>query len=364
MRYREGFFEQLRARLAEDGIRLRLIESGPDDPAAQKDRLELPWAERAPAHLLRIFGHEAIVQRVWSAARGSDLIVVEQGSRLLVNYLFLLEQRLGRGKVAFWGHGRDFQQPDGSPSERVKAFVSRRVHWWFAYNALSASVVADLGFPPARITDVRNATDTGALRTAVDAVTAADRDAVRAELGLGAGPVALFVGRLVPLKRLDYLFQAADEVHRARPDLQLVVAGGGPEHAWVEREVAARPWARLTGPRFGADLARLMSVADVLLVPTWVGLVVVDSFAAGLPLVARASAAHPPEVSYLESGVNGLLVDDDGDPARYAAAVVELLGDAPRLAQLRAGARAAAADLSASAMAERFAAGVRAALAT
>ncbi len=76
----------------------------------------------------------------------------------LINYVLLTYQLLGVKKLAFWGHGKNLQaRGERRISEFVKRLVSRRVHWWFAYNNLSAEIVKKTGFPEDRITVAQNA---------------------------------------------------------------------------------------------------------------------------------------------------------------------------------------------------------------
>jgi hypothetical protein len=49
--------------------------------------------------------HEAVWQPVLSATRKADLVIVDQASRLLVNYVLLARQRFGGPSIALWGMG-------------------------------------------------------------------------------------------------------------------------------------------------------------------------------------------------------------------------------------------------------------------
>jgi glycosyltransferase involved in cell wall biosynthesis len=107
-----------------------------------------------------------------------------------------------------------------------------------------------------------------------------------------------------------------------------------------------------------------MKLSSFLLVPAWVGLVVTDSFAAGRPLFTSRSAMHPPEVEYVDHGRNGLLIDDGGDPRRYAAGVVAALQKPGLLDELQRGSRGDADRYGIEDMTVRFADGIEDALAS
>lgn len=363
-RYRVTFYEELRARLREHEVRLSLFHSNPSfDDDRRNDLAELHWARNVRRRRFIIGGRHLVWQSCLRDALRHDLVVVEQASHLLLNPLLLALQDRGGPKLAFWGHGRNYDSADVSRAgEAAKRALSRRAHWWFPYTDEGAGVVRALGYPADRITVVRNATDTAALSAAVERVGPSQIEGLRKALGVCGRNVAVFVGSLVHAKRLEFLAEAGCHLRQQVPDFELIVVGTGPLLHQVERLVAAHTWMHYAGPRFGEELGPFLRLARVLLVPGWAGLVVVDSFAAGVPLVASRSGPHPPEAGYLVDGVNGLLVDDDGDPARYARAAAELLLDEGRRNHLAAGAREASASFSSAAMAARFASGIEEAL--
>jgi L-malate glycosyltransferase len=358
--YRQRFFELLRERLQAAGVELILIHS--NEPAADdvwESVIELPWSYRVPSRRFRIGRRELVWQQCLKLLRGCDIVIVEQGSRHLLNYVLLADQLLGRRKVALWGHGRNFKLDEASRlGEALKARWSRSVHWWFAYNETAALIVAGLGFPEDRITVVNNAIDTRGLKDAVAAVSSDDVARVRRELGLSGAHVGLYLGGLAPAKGLDDLFAAAELVRAEVPDFELAVAGAGPEEPMVRAFAATRPWVHAVGTRRGQEKARLLAAAQLLLIPAAAGLVVLDSFAAGVPIVVGAARNHGPEVAYVEHGTNGWIVEDGDDPRRYGLAVAMLLRDEARRAELRAGCLRAAEHYTVEEMVDRFVAGI------
>jgi L-malate glycosyltransferase len=363
-RYRAGFFDGLRDELARDGIRLALFHSNlaaEDDP--RPDALEVPWAVHLPRRNLAVGSRGLLWQPYHPALRSADLVVVEQAADLPLNYRLLVRQRLGGPRVAMYGHGRNFGDDPSALAEAVKRRTSREAHWWFAYTDRSAAVVTEFGYPPDRITVVNNAIDTEELTADLRWARAGAAQALRDELAIGRGPVGLFLGTLRGDKRLDLLVAAGERIVAQRPNFHLLVAGGGPSQAELEQRSATSPWLHVLGPRFGRDRAAALAAADVTLIPGAVGLGVLDSLVAEAPLITSADSAHGPEIAYLRDGDNGRLVAGGGDPDRYAAAVLEVIGDPALLEHLRAGCRQDAGRYTIAGMVERFADGVRAALA-
>ncbi len=166
---------------------------------------------------------------------------------------------------------------------------------------------------------------------------ASRRAELRRELGLGPDDVAvLSAGRLAPEKGLDTLIRA---VAAARvPELAVVIAGSGPEHARLEQLAASlgvrlvllgdTPWERMVERYVAADVFALLSARE-----PW-GVVVNEAAACGLPLVLsdRVGAAF----DLLRDGENGVLVPA-GDVEGAASALRRLAQDPA--ARAAAGAR-------------------------
>jgi glycosyltransferase involved in cell wall biosynthesis len=359
--YRAAFHEQLRAALAAEGIGYNVIACPDPRMAADRgDLVRLAWATETGCTKLRVSGRELRYQHALRVALAHDLIIVQQENGLLLNYpLQLLAPLLGK-RVAFFGHGRNFQSraPDGL-RERFKRFWTRRVDWWFAYTSLSAEAVRAAGFPNERITVFNNTLDLAQIARERAAVSA-ERVAAR-RAALGSSNVGVFMGALYPDKRLGFLLEAAALVRRRVPDFQLLIAGGGVDAPLARAAAERHDWVHYLGPQFGVAKAELLALGRVLLIPGLVGLTAIDAFAYGLPLVTTAMPYHGPEIAYVESGRNGVIVPDDVQ--LYADAVVALLTDEAARAKLLAGMAADLETYSMSRMVARFAEGVRQALA-
>jgi glycosyltransferase involved in cell wall biosynthesis len=314
--------------------------------------------------VIPIGGRELFWQPALPLLRGSDLVVVDVASKLLLNYVLILEQVLGRRRVAFMGHGFNArQQPGTLVGEWVKATISRRPHWWFAYNDLSADAVVQLGYPRERITSVQNAIDTKALVAARQAVTPGQLQDMRRRLGLGGENVGLFVGGMYADKLLPFLLAACERIRAAVPDFEMLFMGAGPDEGLVRSAAAAHPWIHYLPPRFDADKVPYCMPAKVLLLPGAVGLTVLDSFGMQIPLVTLADRYHGPEIAYLEPETNGVVLPGTASPGDYAGEVARLLRDEDRLERLRKGCARASEVYTVEEMARRFAHGLSLALA-
>lgn len=355
--YRIPFFEKLRERLTCEGVELNLVVS--QGIGNQYLECGLDWAQTVR---LKNVGPFILHGRI-PGTRDVDLIIAPQETKILINYILHFKRTLGGAKFAYWGHGKNFQASNpGSMAERLKQFTSCRVDWWFAYNDLSARIVQSLGFPEERITSVGNAIDTRSLIERRNALTEAELAAVRAELKLKSSNVAVYTGGLYATKRIDFLLQAAVRIRELIPDFQLIVIGNGPDRHLVTKAASEHSWIHDLGPKNDREKVPYWALSKVLLMPGLVGLVVVDSFALGVPMVTTNYPFHSPEIDYLKNNENGLLVSCGDSTEAYARAVVELLNDSKRLERLRNGSLASAPQHTIEFMVDHFAGGIMDAL--
>ncbi len=166
-----------------------------------------------------------------------------------------------------------------------------------------------------------------------------DRAAARGALGLGPGPVLLFVGRIQPLKGADVAIETAA---RLGGDTVLLVVGGpsGPEGEAECRRLAALAEARsvsdrvrFVSPQPHGRLAAYYRAADICLVPSRTesfGLVALEAAACGTPVVAAAVGGLQ---TLVDDGVSGFLVAGR-DADAFARRAAELLADPRRAAQM------------------------------
>ncbi|GIH70973.1 glycosyltransferase family 4 protein [Sphaerimonospora thailandensis] len=165
------------------------------------------------------------------------------------------------------------------------------------------------------------------------------RDEVRRALALGDRPVVVCVSRLVPRKGQDMLIRAWPLVLRRVPDAVLLLVGGGPSRAALERaasRLGPRGSVVFTGSVPWAALPAHYAAGDVFAMPCrtrlggldveGLGIVYLEASATGLPVVAGSSGGAPDAVRHGETG----LVVDGRSPGDIAHALAGLLADPAR----------------------------------
>lgn len=363
LHYRTQLFERLRSACQARGIELMLVH-GQATPreSVKKDEGRLPWASVVKNKVVEVGERDILWQPLPAEAGDVDLLIVMQESRILSNYPLLLSRLWRKRKIAYWGHGKNFQSDAPAGLREVwKRFMLTRVDWWFAYTSMTVDLLTQAGFAHGRITQLDNAIDTVGFKRDLASWSQDDLKLARQELGIAEGaPVAVFCGSLYPDKLLGLMVEAADLIRAKHPGFTLLVIGDGPSMPEMATAAASRPWMQLLGVRKGREKARYFLLGDVMLNPGLVGLHIVDAFCASLVMVTTSGARHSPEVAYLEHGRNGLMTGDSAES--YAQAVLSLFNDRSKLNEMKAAAQADSERYTLDNMVQRFADGIAAAL--
>lgn len=163
------------------------------------------------------------------------------------------------------------------------------------------------------------------------------RQRLRAEHGLGRGPILLYVGRLSPKKGADILVRAMGAIARRYPEASLVLVGSkwyGEDRisdyvAYVRALAARAPLKVHTTGYVPADQVHEWFAAGDLFIcaSQWeepLARVHYEAMAAGLPIITTARGGNPEVV---RGQGNGLVVEDPGNPEAFARAILHLLSN-------------------------------------
>lgn len=328
MHYRVSFFERLKSRLQQNGIDLALVHG----QATRREKVKndegyLPWATKIRNLFVEIKSVDVIFQLFPLRVFKSDVIVLMQENRIISNYLIMLLAPLFRCKVAFWGHGANFQslKPQGL-KERFKAFMVNKVDHWFAYTEATVDILKSRGVTAGQITCLNNAIDNDEFVSSINSINAEMVNTFYVENNIPQGSdIGLFCGSLYKEKRIDELIEAVFLIRKNNDKFVFIVIGDGSESHKIRELTKLNDWIIYLGVKKGIEKALLFKISKIILNPGLVGLHILDSFYAGKPMVTLASSMHSPEISYLKSGLNGFVVD--GGVNEYANACSSLLSD-------------------------------------
>ncbi|MGI9607591.1 MAG: glycosyltransferase family 4 protein [Acidimicrobiales bacterium] len=359
--YRAPIYEHLAPLLEAEGIELILcVGTPPPSRSARQDALVPANAVFNRNRFVSVRGRELTFQWLPRAATTADLVVVQQEAGLVINYLLAARSVLGR-RFAVWGHGEDpnaITRSDGV--ERLKRVVTRRAHWAFAYTDRSRQIFESIGVPADRVTVTNNSMS---IDTSFDPrdVDPELRELV-AEVERRSRRIGWFVSSMDEGKRLPDLMKIVDQVRNEIHDFEFFFVGEGGARPEVTEFCRDRPWAHDVGARRDAEKAAIGSVARLMIMPSAVGLHVLDAFAFGSPLITATDPSNSHELDYLDDDVNGVLLRHGAANEDFALAAVGLLNDEVRHDAMCEAAQHSAEEFSIEAMTARFAAGIALAL--
>jgi L-malate glycosyltransferase len=176
------------------------------------------------------------------------------------------------------------------------------------------------GYDARRITVIPNGT------RCPGGVPASRTAALREEFELPPGaPVVGMLARLDPIKGIEYFLEAAAQVTARRPDARFLIVGDNrvdvayrEELTRLARRLRLEDVVRFTGFRNDvAEVLSLLSVSVLASLSEGLSNTLLESMAAGIPVVATAVGGNPEAV---EQGVTGILV-----PPKNGAALADAI---------------------------------------
>jgi len=331
--YRLPLFENLRSQFAQQGIEFVLIYGQPDAYEGSKIRMEYPdWGTRVKSLIIPLpgkFTRYLYWQGVVFKIKRGDVVIVEHASKLLDNYLLFALQQLRWISLCYFGHGKNFQgHREIGPARKLKQLMVKRIARWFAYTEISRQALLDQDVPDSRITVVNN--------TLTVSKTLKESDVSRHKSRF------VYIGGLYKEKRLDLVFETMQKLQLEYPEIELQIAGTGPDQQKVESFAKDHNWCTYVGPVFGEERDKFLFGATAIVMPGPVGLVAIDSFHYATPILTTQSDNHGPEVAYLEHDVNAMILNDRGDSDSYLHLVKKFLQSAEDIERIREACRQSA----------------------
>jgi glycosyltransferase involved in cell wall biosynthesis len=186
--------------------------------------------------------------------------------------------------------------------------------------------------PAARIVSIPNGIDTTTFKPA----PSTERTELRRQLNLPEGiPIAVFVGRLQPVKQVDVLLQAWAGLTKGR----LVILGDGEQRASLEAQATRLSLNnRVEFHGMVPNVVDFLRAADIFVLPSaseGLSVALLEAMASGLVPIATAIGGT---TDLIQDGHTGLLVQS-GDIAGLNAALRHALSDADWRRSIGASAR-------------------------
>jgi glycosyltransferase involved in cell wall biosynthesis len=235
-------------------------------------------------------------------------------------------------KVLLAGNEGDFEVLAGRFAGRWRTRSLVRRAWFAATSAAVRAQLERLGVPPSRIFAIPNGVDVDVYRPP----SPDERLQLRFRLGLDAdAPLALFIGRLVPRKRVATAIRAVGETEA---EIRLVVVGEGPERSNLERIAHEHGLAeRVSFTGAVPNVADYLRAADFFLLPSrseGLSNALLEAMACGLACLAPPVSG----VDELFAGGRGIVVASD-EAESWGRAIERLAADPEQTKRLGARAR-------------------------
>jgi glycosyltransferase involved in cell wall biosynthesis len=366
--YRVRFYELL----AERGGFEYVVFHGAPPSWVGVPELEGPFAfsqRRVENHEFRIGPLTLIYQPVvWEILTGGyAAIVITTESKFISNLLLALLCRLRGIAVLHWGFGYHPQRgsresdvpnrPMLAITTAIKKAMTRLADGFIAYTKSGAERLIESGYPRERTFFVQNTIDMTEQRRLYEAERGTDEQEIRREFGLRPdSTVFVFIGRLVPIKRVDQLIETVRVINRdrlAEHFVEALIIGAGMCEADLKAQAADVPGIHFLGAVPPNDkVARALKISAATVVTGMVGLVANHALAHGTAIITRELDTHSPELEYIEHERNGLIVPGDLDA--FATTLARFADDAEWQARLARGALETRDGLRMDDMAQRF----------
>ncbi len=211
-----------------------------------------------------------------------------------------------------------------APGKQIKKAVDHADHIITVSENLRCDLIS-MGADRDKITTLRNGVDLNRFL---------ETDRLKGQQQWGPGPIMLFVGWLIPRKRLDLVLEVTARV----PNLKTLIVGDGPLMSQLKAQALAMGITErvvFVGQKNPEEMASIYSAADILLLPSdregWAN-VLLEAMACGTPVVSRAIGGAPDLITQDEAG---RIVDSD-NPKDLADAVNDLLETLPPRKSTRA----------------------------
>ncbi|MBB3771009.1 colanic acid biosynthesis glycosyl transferase WcaI [Angulomicrobium tetraedrale] len=291
------------------------------------------------------FAASSLVPALAAARRMRPDVVIQVSPSLIAAPVARLAASVGGARS--WLHIQDFEVEAAIATGLVKggttlklalAFERRVLSWFDRVSSISPAMCRkcrEKGVPADHVVEFRNWAD-------IDSVTPRrEPSTYSGEWNVTTPHVALYSGNIANKQGIEIVLEAARRLGHRR-DLTFVICGEGPNRANLEAQAGDLGNIRFHALQPKERLGDLLSLASVHLLPQAAGAAdlvlpskLTNMLASGRPVVATAAAG-----TGLADEVEGCgIVVPPEDGAAFAAAIEDLLDNAPARASLGVAAR-------------------------
>jgi len=308
--YRKPFFEKL-ARMNDIALSVFSGQSSPYEAIKTTEKIHLVHLFNTKNHyfsgpLGMICWQQNIIK--WLLQFNPDILVLDANPRILSSWVAICKMKLWHRPVLGWGlgsldrYGFNWQV---KIREKIARFFINKLDGIIAYSSKAADDYMKAGFIKNRIFIAYNAIDNIESDTYMTKFGSDTRwiDDWKKKLDLDPTlPIILFVGRLIPQKKVELLIQACIPLFDR---CQILIVGDGPIRPNLEALTELyKNKVRFIGHQTGKILAKCYIASDVFVLPGAGGLAIHQAMSYGKPVITSFGDGTESDLVY--EGVNGL----------------------------------------------------------
>jgi glycosyltransferase involved in cell wall biosynthesis len=237
-----------------------------------------------------------------------NIVVITPTPRMISNYLLTFYCKLKRIPIVGWGMG---EMPNRSIMwKKIHAFAQwslvRFLDGIVCYSTTAAAYYRSIGVNHIRV--AHNSIDTDSAMRDLEVVKGYAQPKIQEiadDLSVDFCKFKIvYLGRIIPEKKLDKLIKAIQGI----PNLQLLVIGDGDPmyvSSLKDISISENVDVNFLGHRSGIELAEIMYLSDVFVLPSLGGLAINHAMSFGLPCIV--SQGDGTERDLVRDGFNGFI---------------------------------------------------------
>ena len=235
-------------------------------------------------------------QFVYNKILSYDYIIIEQAVSPVINWLLMFRKALGcnNPKLFLWGHGKQFNKTkENKILTYLRFLLTKNSDWMFGYTTITKNVLIEQGYNGENISVINNS------------LSYEIKENINYSSNNFKNYNIVYCGRLYENKKIELIIDSVKISRKKNKKINLYFIGDGPERDRIKNSRKFK-WLHFIGSKYGQEKRKILSNCALQILPSHIGLSILDCFASGLPIITSDLKNHCPEYAYFEHGYNGL----------------------------------------------------------
>jgi glycosyltransferase involved in cell wall biosynthesis len=291
-----------------------LIEGDPQDMAFQHKYLKSKW----------LLNNKILWMNYFKVLEKDkiDALIIRDSVRSILLLPFIIYCRSKKIPILLWGQGfsrKRIFNPSNNPIDVLHLFKNYLCSAYIVYSAGTKKTLSKW-------------VSTDKLFVANNTINIESQNShYDKQFSNPKSSTIVFIGRLQKRKKVHLLLQAVDFLQKNGYEaLRVVIIGDGDEQnelkkLSIQKDIQNIKW---RGQLSFAQAEEDLKLADLVVIPGWLGLAINHAFSYGLPVITESPndncTNHPPEIEYFKNGFNGLYYEPENAES-LANAIIEVI---------------------------------------